>query len=55
MRTQTGLFPELAVIDVQSAFKAAGDLPSLLLPDGLHPSPAGSQIWAQTVLKVMKF
>lgn len=55
LRTQTGLFPELAVIDVNTAFKAAGDLPSLLLPDGLHPSPAGSQIWAQTVLNVLGF
>lgn len=39
------------VIDVENAFNNAGNLPSLILEDGLgvHPNPAGSRIWADTV------
>lgn len=35
-------------IDVTSAFRSAGDLAALLV-DELHPNPAGSQLWADTV------
>ncbi|WP_422758305.1 SGNH/GDSL hydrolase family protein [Paenarthrobacter sp. C1] len=55
IRAQAALFPDVTVIDANAAFTAAGALPSLLLPDGLHPSPEGSKIWAQTVLKALSF
>lgn len=55
IRAQANLLPDVAVIDVNAAFARGGELAPLLLPDGLHPSPAGSQIWAQAVLKVLGF
>jgi lysophospholipase L1-like esterase len=55
IRAQSALLPDVTVIDANAAFTTAGDLPSLLLPDGLHPSPAGSKIWAQTALKALGF
>lgn len=38
------------LLDINSAFKAAPDLSSLLRPDGVHPNPAGSQLWADAVV-----
>lgn len=37
------------VIDVHTAFQKAGNLPSLL-QDDVHPNPAGSRLWADTVI-----
>lgn len=39
-------------VDVYSAFKNAVD-PGLLLLDDTHTSPAGSKIWADTVVKAL--
>ena len=40
--------PGAVTIDVRSAFEAAD--PSILTyPDGVHPAPAGSRLWADTV------
>jgi GDSL-like Lipase/Acylhydrolase family len=41
----------VTVIDVNQAFKAAGDPAPLLISDGLHPSVKGAQIWADAVQK----
>lgn len=40
---------QITAIDVHAAFEAAGDLPSLLKEDGVHPNDRGSQLWADTV------
>lgn len=40
------------VIDVQGAFTKAGNL-SALLGDDVHPNPAGSRLWADTVIGVL--
>ena len=37
-------------IDVRSAFKRAGNLSELLSDDGVHPSPAGYRVLANSVL-----
>lgn len=37
------------IADVRAAFQRAGDLDRLLLPDGLHLSAAGHQVYAATV------
>lgn len=39
----------VVLLDVNSAFTAAPDLPALLRPDGIHPNPQGSQLWADAV------
>ena len=39
-------------VDVHRAFEDAGD-PDLLLVDDTHPSPAGSKVWADAVVKAM--
>ncbi|HEY8702441.1 MAG TPA: SGNH/GDSL hydrolase family protein [Arthrobacter sp.] len=38
------------VVDVYKAFKETGDVRPLLLDD-IHPSPAGSRLWAETLMK----
>lgn len=43
----------VTVIDVNQAFKAAGDPAPLLIGDGLHPSVKGAAIWADTVQKAL--
>jgi lysophospholipase L1-like esterase len=43
----------VTLIDVNEAFKAAGDPVPLLISDGLHPSVKGSDIWAGTVQKAL--
>ena len=40
--------PGAVTIDVRSAFEAAGPS-TLTYPDGVHPAPAGSRLWADTV------
>jgi hypothetical protein len=40
------------VLDVHGAFEKAGNLPGLL-QDDVHPNPAGSRIWADTVIGVL--
>jgi lysophospholipase L1-like esterase len=42
--------PQVRSIDVRSAYLASAELPLLLLPDLLHPTPAGSALTAATVL-----
>lgn len=41
-------------IDVHSAYRAAAAPETLLLPDLLHPSPAGSALTAATVLETLR-
>ena len=41
----------VVLLDVNSAFTAAPDLPALLRPDGIHPNAAGSQVWADAVVQ----
>ena len=41
-------------IDVHSAYLEAADADTLLLPDLLHPSPAGSALTAATVLDALR-
>lgn len=43
------------VIDANKAIADAGNLPGLLLEDGLgvHPNPAGQRIWADTVIATL--
>ncbi|MDO0978180.1 SGNH/GDSL hydrolase family protein [Mycolicibacterium frederiksbergense] len=43
----------VVLVDVNTAFRN-GDLQALLLPDGAHPNPIGSQLWADTVWKSMQ-
>jgi lysophospholipase L1-like esterase len=42
------------VVDVNTAFRQAGDLTALLKPDGAHPSEQGAQLWADTVIQALK-
>ncbi|MCP2032728.1 lysophospholipase L1-like esterase [Okibacterium sp. HSC-33S16] len=46
--------PEVRSIDVRSAYLDSPDLPLLLLPDLLHPTPAGSALTAATVLDAIE-
>lgn len=39
------------IIDVRSAFESTNDVAPLLMDDGLHPNPAGSQVWAEAVIQ----
>lgn len=43
----------VVTIDANAAFQN-GDLSSLLLSDGAHPSAQGSQLWAETVISTLK-
>ena len=46
----------VTVLDVHSAFQNSGQpLPSLLVSDGLHPSPAGYEVWSAAVLESLGF
>lgn len=45
--------PEILAIDVNAAYKSAGNLASLLNSDRLHPSPAGSEVAAEAVLAAL--
>lgn len=45
---------EYGVIDVMTAFKSAPDKDELLM-DGFNPSPVGSRLWADTVLKSLGY
>ena len=42
---------EVRAIDVHSAYLASPEITTLLLPDLLHPTPAGSALTAKTVLE----
>lgn len=42
------------VVDAHTAFRNAGDLTPLLLPDGAHPSQQGAQLWADTAWAALK-
>ena len=44
--------PEVLLIDVRSAFEEAGV--DGLLRDPVHPNPAGSQLWAETVWSALR-
>lgn len=43
----------VVMVDAYAAFQN-GDLSSLLLSDGAHPSEEGSQLWAETVISTLK-
>ena len=45
---------DMIVVDVNTAFRQAGDLTALLKPDGAHPSEQGAQLWADTVIQALK-
>ena len=47
--------PEYGVVtvDVFSAFSSSDDFAALLEPDGAHPNPRGSQLWADTVMAAL--
>lgn len=45
---------EVRSIDVHSAYLASPDITTLLLPDLLHPTPAGSAVTAATVLDALR-
>lgn len=38
------------ILDVRKAFEDTGDVAALLMDDGLHPNPAGSEVWAKVVI-----
>lgn len=47
--TYGGSASSVVMVDVNAAFHE-GDLNKLLMPDGVHPSKQGSQLWADTVI-----
>ncbi len=44
---------DVTLVDVDAAFRA-GDITAYLNDDGLHPSQAGSTVWAETFLQALK-
>ncbi len=52
------LFPKLAkkfkIKIIPFLLENVGSIPSLNLPDGIHPNPKGHEIMAKTVLKVLE-
>ena len=52
------LFPELAAANnallIPFLLEGVGGMPALNLPDGIHPNPAGHQIIAENVWKVLE-
>ena len=52
------LFPELAAANralfIPFLLEGVGGVPALSLPDGIHPNPAGHQMIAENVWKVLE-